>query len=95
MGDKIGSDTILVSCTKGILNDTLETVHEVLSRVLPENVHPRLAYLSGPSFAAEVGAGLPSVVTIAGECGLRTNKQTGDGWTLHTWGIDGTIVCSN
>jgi len=56
---------ILVSCTKGILNDTLETPNEILARVLPEELHGRLAYLSGPSFAAEVAAGLPTVVTIA------------------------------
>lgn len=56
---------ILVSCTKGILNDTLETPNHILTRVLPEALHGRLAYLSGPSFAAEVAAGLPTVVTIA------------------------------
>ena len=45
---------ILVSCTKGILNDTLETVDQILVRVLPPAFHSRLAFLSGPSFAAEV-----------------------------------------
>ena len=45
---------IMISCTKGILNDSLETVNQVLERVLPHNFHDRLAYLSGPSFAAEV-----------------------------------------
>ena len=38
---------------------------QILERVLPERLHGRLAYLSGPSFAAEVAAGLPTVVTIA------------------------------
>eukprot|EP00877_Chromochloris_zofingiensis_P015072 jgi/Chrzof1/9819/Cz04g17090.t1 len=65
VADKMKSDSILVSCTKGILNDTLETVNEILSRVVPERLHSRLAYLSGPSFAAEVARGLPTVVTIA------------------------------
>ena len=45
---------IMISCTKGILNDSLETVNQVLERVLPKTFHHRLAYLSGPSFAAEV-----------------------------------------
>ena len=45
---------IVISCTKGILTDTLETVNQVLQRVLPSQVHQQLAYLSGPSFAAEV-----------------------------------------
>ena len=56
---------ILVSCTKGILNDTLETPQHILSRVLPRETAKNLAYLSGPSFAAEVAAGQPTVVTIA------------------------------
>ena len=34
--------------------DSLETVNQILTRVLPESLHTRLAYLSGPSFAAEV-----------------------------------------
>ena len=38
---------------------------QILERVLPERLHGRLAYLSGPSFAAEVAAGLPTVVTVA------------------------------
>ena len=42
-----------MSCTKGILNDTLETVDRILERLLPAAFHPRIAFLSGPSFAAE------------------------------------------
>lgn len=56
---------ILVSCAKGITLDTLETVNEVLVRVVPPALAGRLAYLSGPSFAAEVAQGLPTAVTIA------------------------------
>ena len=56
---------ILVSCTKGILNDSLETPQQILSRVLPAATTRNLAYLSGPSFAAEVAVGQPTVVTIA------------------------------
>ena len=56
---------ILVSCTKGILNETLETPHEILSRILSPATCKNLAYLSGPSFAAEVAEGQPTVVTIA------------------------------
>lgn len=59
------SDKILVSCTKGILNETFETVDEILHRILPQRFHSQLAYLSGPSFAKEVADGLPTVVTIA------------------------------
>lgn len=64
LGEQLQPHQILVSCTKGILNDTLETPNQILSRVLPEKLHNRLAYLSGPSFAAEVARELPTVVTI-------------------------------
>ena len=51
----VGHAQIVVSCTKGISVDSLETVNQILTRVLPEALHTRLAYLSGPSFAAEAG----------------------------------------
>lgn len=55
----------IVSATKGIEVDTLSTVSEVLQDVLPVRFHPYLAYLSGPSFAREVGLRHPTVVSIA------------------------------
>lgn len=38
---------------------------EILEGVVPAAFRSRLAYLSGPSFAAEVAKQLPTVVTIA------------------------------
>lgn len=58
-------DHVLVSCSKGIENDTLETVDEILERALPRKLHGNLAYLSGPSFAKEVAAESPTAVTVA------------------------------
>lgn len=55
----------IVSATKGIENDTLMMMSEVLETVLPESFHPFLAYLSGPSFAKEVARKLPTAVSIA------------------------------
>ena len=59
-------DSLLCSVTKGIEVETLMTMHQVLEDVFAPAVHPRLTYLSGPSFAVEVAAGLPTAVTIAG-----------------------------
>ncbi|MCA1781256.1 MAG: NAD(P)H-dependent glycerol-3-phosphate dehydrogenase [Dermatophilaceae bacterium] len=64
--DTTADDSILCSVTKGIEVETLMTMHQVLEDVFPAEVHPRLIYLSGPSFAVEVAAGLPTAVTIAG-----------------------------
>lgn len=59
-------DVVLTSVTKGIEVETLMTMHQVLESVFPVELHPRMTYLSGPSFAVEVAAGLPTAVTIAG-----------------------------
>ena len=61
----ITDEHILVSCSKGIENDSLETVDEILERSLPRSLHGNLAYLSGPSFAKEVAAQSPTAVTVA------------------------------
>lgn len=61
----IPSHVPVVSVAKGIENETLMTMTEVLEQCLPESHHPSIAVLSGPSFAKEMVMGLPTVVTIA------------------------------
>jgi glycerol-3-phosphate dehydrogenase (NAD(P)+) len=60
-------DTVLVSAAKGIENDTLMPMSEVLKEVLPENRYRRSAYISGPTFAREVAAEVPTALTVASE----------------------------
>jgi glycerol-3-phosphate dehydrogenase (NAD(P)+) len=55
----------IVSATKGVENETLMIVSEILEDVLPSHYHPFLCYLSGPSFAREVALNKPTAVTIA------------------------------
>lgn len=55
----------LVSAAKGIENDSLMTMSEVLEEVLPLAYHPMLAYLSGPSFAKELVQRMPTAVCVA------------------------------
>jgi glycerol-3-phosphate dehydrogenase (NAD(P)+) len=54
----------VVSASKGIENDSLMLVSEILEHELPE-ARGRLAYLSGPSFAKEVVRGMPAAVVMA------------------------------
>ncbi|HEY7678442.1 MAG TPA: NAD(P)H-dependent glycerol-3-phosphate dehydrogenase, partial [Candidatus Methylomirabilis sp.] len=62
----VGRQAALVSATKGILSDSLETMVQVIRRVV--GVPPeRVATLSGPSFAREVAAGLPTAIVAASE----------------------------
>ncbi len=55
----------IVSATKGIENETLMLVSDILEDVLPQHCQPYLCYLSGPSFAKEVVARKPTAVTVA------------------------------
>jgi glycerol-3-phosphate dehydrogenase (NAD(P)+) len=55
----------LLTVAKGIENETLQTMTELLEDCLPEEFHPYIAVLSGPSFAKELAMRSPTVVTIA------------------------------
>jgi len=59
----VGRDALVVSATKGIEDETSKTMFDVLVDVVggPE----RIAVISGPSFAAEVAAGQPTVIVAA------------------------------
>jgi glycerol-3-phosphate dehydrogenase (NAD(P)+) len=57
--------TPIVCATKGIENETLLTMYEVLEDVLPAEMHPYLAVLSGPSFAKETVQRMPTAVVVA------------------------------
>jgi glycerol-3-phosphate dehydrogenase (NAD(P)+) len=56
---------VSVSATKGIENDSLMFMDEVLLDELPRHARHRLAFLSGPSFAKELARQLPTVVVAA------------------------------
>jgi len=55
----------IVTVSKGIENETLMTMTQVLEDCLPEEFHPYVGVLSGPSFAKETALRMPTVVTIA------------------------------
>ncbi len=56
---------IFVSATKGLESGTLERITEVIAEVVSLKFTPRVAALSGPSFAREVARGDPTAVVIA------------------------------
>ncbi len=55
----------IIFASKGIENDTLLTMSELLEQILPECLAGHIACLSGPSFAEEVARSMPTAVTIA------------------------------
>lgn len=63
-------EMLFVSATKGVENETLLRMTQVITEVLSSGngrFAPRLGALSGPSFAREVARGDPTAVTIASQ----------------------------
>ena len=58
---------LLVSAAKGIENNTLQLMSEVLEAELGTEVKSRCAFLSGPSFAKEVAQEQPTAVAVAAD----------------------------
>lgn len=56
-----------VTATKGLEHGTLLRMSEVLRQVVGTKFYPRVAVLSGPTFAREVARGEPAAVVIASD----------------------------
>jgi len=63
----LGAEMIFVSATKGLDTERLMRMSEVLRSVVGQRFWPRLAVLSGPSFAREVARGDPTALVAASE----------------------------
>jgi glycerol-3-phosphate dehydrogenase (NAD(P)+) len=61
----LAHDTPVVSATKGLEPATHARMSEVISQVVSPEFPPRIAVLSGPSFASEVAAGQPTAVVLS------------------------------
>ncbi len=67
----------IVSATKGIEEETLMRMSEVIREVVAERFEPSVAVLSGPTFAREVARGEPTAVVIASaDASLARTIQT-------------------
>jgi glycerol-3-phosphate dehydrogenase (NAD(P)+) len=58
----------VVLASKGLEEGTLQTPHELLVGTLGSGRRDTIVALGGPSFAAEVAAGLPTCVVLASTC---------------------------
>lgn len=65
LDSKSDASPIFVSATKGLESDTLLRASQVIEQTLQPKIRPRLAVLSGPTFAREVARGSPTAVVIA------------------------------
>jgi glycerol-3-phosphate dehydrogenase (NAD(P)+) len=65
MGPHLAPGARILSAAKGIEEDRLARMSEILAEVLPPAFQRRVAVLSGPTFAQEVGHGRPTAAVLA------------------------------
>ena len=63
----IAQDALIVNASKGIELETLKTVSRICTDILGPDTLNRYVALSGPTFAREVAAGLPSLIVAASQ----------------------------
>jgi glycerol-3-phosphate dehydrogenase (NAD(P)+) len=67
MAPFLRDEQMVVSLTKGVDQRSLKRMSQVMEEVFRPFARPRLAVLSGPSFAREVAAGHPTALVAASE----------------------------
>jgi glycerol-3-phosphate dehydrogenase (NAD(P)+) len=70
-------EMLLVSATKGIENDSLLRMTQVITEVLTNgegSFEPKLCAMSGPTFAREVAKGFPTTISVASQDGELSSK---------------------
>lgn len=65
---------LFVSATKGIENDTLLRISQVIGEVVGEAFDPRIAVISGPTFAREVAGFEPTALVVASDDTAMTEE---------------------
>lgn len=79
---------VFVSATKGLENGTLRRASEVIHECVSPRFEPRVAVLSGPTFAREVARGDPTALVVAStDEPLAANVQSrfsGPSFRLYT-----------
>jgi glycerol-3-phosphate dehydrogenase (NAD(P)+) len=83
MAQWLRPEMLFVSATKGVENETLLRMSDVIHEVVARYCHftPRVGALSGPSFAREVAECKPTAVTVASEdsaLAARVQKEFSD-----------------
>jgi glycerol-3-phosphate dehydrogenase (NAD(P)+) len=66
LGGALDPDAIVINAAKGLEDGSLKTIDAIYQDVLPERIARRATFLSGPTFASEIAAGLPAAIVLAG-----------------------------
>lgn len=85
----------IVSLTKGIEQETLATMTEIVADVMPEVDRDLVGVMTGPNLAAEVAAGQPTATVIAmrDQAAAESIQQLFMGPTLRVYTNDDVVGC--
>jgi glycerol-3-phosphate dehydrogenase (NAD(P)+) len=76
LGRYLRPDAVVVSAAKGLEEERLLRMTELLGETLPEGVRRRIVAVSGPTFALEVGEARPTAAVLASpDAGLARGLQ--------------------
>jgi len=59
-------DAVVVNASKGLEDGSLAAIDAIYRDIFPERIASRATYLSGPTFATEIAAGMPAAIVLAG-----------------------------
>lgn len=76
-------DAIVINASKGLEDGTLATIDRVYGDVFDPRTASRATFLSGPTFANEIAAGLPAAIVLAGRDEATTTAAQEALRTLH------------
>ncbi len=76
-------DAIVINASKGLEDGTLSTIDTLYRDIFPARIAGRATFLSGPTFAAEIAAGMPAAIVLAGHDPDTTAKAQEALGTLH------------
>ncbi|MCI0678021.1 MAG: NAD(P)-dependent glycerol-3-phosphate dehydrogenase [Actinobacteria bacterium] len=85
----------IVSLTKGIEQETLDTMTAVIAEEAPDHDSGLIGVLTGPNLAAEIVAGQPAaaVVAMTGDAAARAVQETFMGPTFRVYTNDDVVGC--
>src|SRR5205807_4203303 len=76
-------DAIVINASKGLEDGTLLTIDRVYAEIFPDRIAKRATFLSGPTFATEIAAGLPAAIVLAGRDEATTIAAQEELRSLH------------
>jgi glycerol-3-phosphate dehydrogenase (NAD(P)+) len=76
-------DAVVINASKGLEDGSLSTIDRVYADIFPARIAERATYLSGPTFASEIAAGLPAAIVLAGRDEATTTSAQEALISLH------------